>query len=82
MMSITNITKLIMAPTLTCMVCACDFAEKNIDPNSPYFDRAWSFVDLHSIAHYYRWYIQKHSSWNLHDACTTSRFFEQRYAWR
>ena len=35
MMSITNITKLIMASTLTCMVCACDFAEKNIDPNSP-----------------------------------------------
>lgn len=34
-MSVNNIVKLIMASTLTCMVCACDFAEKNIDPNSP-----------------------------------------------
>lgn len=33
-MSIPNILKLMMASTLTCMVCACDFAEKNIDPNS------------------------------------------------
>lgn len=33
-MSNPNILKLIMASALTCMVCACDFAEKNIDPNS------------------------------------------------
>ena len=34
-MSVINIIKLMMASTLTCMVYACDFTEKNIDPNSP-----------------------------------------------
>ena len=52
-MSVINIIKLMMASTLTCMVYACDFTEKNIDPNSP---TSIEPVDLYSITYDYRWY--------------------------
>lgn len=55
-MSVINIIKLMMASTLTCMVYACDFTEKNIDPQQSYLDRARSSVDLYSITYDYRWY--------------------------
>lgn len=74
-MSVINIIKLMMASTLTCMVYACDFTEKNIDPNSPTSIEPGpllTYTQLHTTTGG----IAKTSGRNLHDACTASRFLK------